>query len=261
MIGRRIKELRTEKGLTQQELAEILNVSSMSISFYENEQRKPDSEFIIACSRFFDVSADYLLGKTYKRRIPREERFGAFSKRLKHVRELKGISQRQAAEDLNISPQNLSYYENGRDAGYGLLVRMARYYDVTVEYLIGASPVMQRKNVDINKDIGLNDKTINLLRQRNKFGYSYAADIVNEIVRTEYFQRLVTIFSEDNESKEGDTPQQKELNKQIVEVYGGSFFIRKRDWEIERCINGIAKELRKHEIYPVDDWAVEMEGK
>lgn len=259
MIGRRIKELRTENGLTQQELAKILNVSSMSISFYENEQRKPDSEFIIACSRFFDVSTDYLLGKTYKRRIPREERFGAFSKRLKHVRELKGISQRQAAEDLNISPQNLSYYENGRDAGYGLLVRMARYYDVTVEYLIGASPVMQRENVDINKDIGLNDKTINLLRQRNKFGYSYAADIVNEIVRTEYFQRLVTIFSEDNESKEGDTPQQKELNEQIVKVYGGAFFIRKRDWEIERCINGIARELRKHEIYPVDDCEMSME--
>ena len=259
MIGRRIKELRTENGLTQQELAKILNVSSMSISFYENEKRKPDSEFIIACSRFFDVSTDYLLGKTYKRRIPREERFGAFSKRLKHVRELKGISQRQAAEDLNISPQNLSYYENGRDAGYGLLVRMARYYDVTVEYLIGASPVMQRENVDINKDIGLNDKTINLLRQRNKFGYSYAADIVNEIVRTEYFQRLVTIFSEDNESKEGDTPQQKELNEQIVKVYGGAFFIRKRDWEIERCINGIARELRKHEIYPVDDCERSME--
>lgn len=259
MIGRRIKELRTENGLTQQELAKILNVSSMSISFYENEQRKPDSEFIIACSRFFDVSTDYLLGKTYKRRIPREERFGAFSKRLKHVRELKGISQRQAAEDLNISPQNLSYYENGRDAGYGLLVRMARYYDVTVEYLIGASPVMQRENIDINKDIGLNDKTINLLRQRNKFGYSYAADIVNEIVRTEYFQRLVTIFSEDNESKEGDTPQQKELNEQIVKVYGGAFFIRKRDWEIERCINGIARELRKHEIYPVDDCERSME--
>lgn len=259
MIGRRIKELRTENGLTQQELAKILNVSSMSISFYENEQRKPDSEFIIACSRFFDVSTDYLLGKTYKRRIPREERFGAFSKRLKHVRELKGISQRQAAEDLNISLQNLSYYENGRDAGYGLLVRMAQYYDVTVEYLIGASPVMQRENVDINKDIGLNDKTINLLRQRNKFGYSYAADIVNEIVRTEYFQRLVTIFSEDNESKEGDTPQQKELNEQIVKVYGGAFFIRKRDWEIERCINGIARELRKHEIYPVDDCERSME--
>ena len=94
MIGRRIKELRTEKGLTQQELAEILNVSSMSISFYENEQRKPDSDFIISVSKYFGVSTDYLLGKTYKRIIPREERIGVFSKRLKRVRELKGISQR-----------------------------------------------------------------------------------------------------------------------------------------------------------------------
>lgn len=105
-----------------------------------------------------------------------------------------------------------------------LLVRMARYYDVTVEYLIGASPVMQRENVDINKDIGLNDKTINLLRQRNKFGYSYAADIVNEIVRTEYFQRLVTIFSEDNESKEGDTPQQKRIKRTNSQSIRRRFF-------------------------------------
>lgn len=261
MIGRRIKELRIKNGLKQQELADMFGLSSVSISFYENEQRQPDIDFVVAIAKYFDVSTDYLLGKTNTKRIQREERIGVFSKRLKRVRELKGISQRQAAEDLNISPQNLSYYENGRDAGYDLLIRMARYYDVTVEYLIGVSPVMQRENIDVNKELGLNDKTINLLRQRNKFGYSYAADIVNEIVRTEYFQRLVTIFSEDNESKGGDTPQQKELNKQIVEVYGGSFFIRKRDWEIERCINGIAKELRKHEIYPVDDWAVEMEGK
>ena len=140
------------------------------------------ANFFHAIAKYFDVSTDYLLGKTNTKRIQREERIGVFSKRLKRVRELKGISQRQAAEDLNISPQNLSYYENGRDAGYDLLIRMARYYNVTVEYLIGASPVMQRENIDINKDIGLNDKTINLLRQRNKWGYSEAADIVNEVV-------------------------------------------------------------------------------
>ena len=34
MIGKRLKELRTSEGLTQQELAKILNVSSMYISFY-----------------------------------------------------------------------------------------------------------------------------------------------------------------------------------------------------------------------------------
>ena len=62
MIGKRLKELRTTEGLTQQELAKILNVSSMSISFYENEQRKPDSDFIISVSKYFGVSTDYLLG-------------------------------------------------------------------------------------------------------------------------------------------------------------------------------------------------------
>ena len=62
MIGKRLKELRTSEGLTQQELAKILNVSSMSISFYENEQRKPDSDFIISVSKYFGVSTDYLLG-------------------------------------------------------------------------------------------------------------------------------------------------------------------------------------------------------
>lgn len=64
MIGKRLKELRTTEGLTQQELAKILNVSSMSISFYENEQRKPDSDFIISVSKYFGVSTDYLLGLT-----------------------------------------------------------------------------------------------------------------------------------------------------------------------------------------------------
>ena len=64
MIGKRLKELRTSEGLTQQELAKILNVSSMSISFYENEQRKPDSDFIISVSKYFGVSTDYLLGLT-----------------------------------------------------------------------------------------------------------------------------------------------------------------------------------------------------
>ena len=62
MIGKRLKELRTTEGLTQQELAKILNVSSMSISFYENEQRKPDSDFIISVSKYFGVSTDNLLG-------------------------------------------------------------------------------------------------------------------------------------------------------------------------------------------------------
>lgn len=38
------------------------------------------------------------------------------------------------------------------------------------------------------------------------------------------------------------------------------FFTRKRDWEIEQCINGITRELREqYEVYPVDDCERSME--
>ena len=48
MIGRRIKELRIKNGLKQQELADMFGLSSVSISFYENEQRQPDIDFVVA---------------------------------------------------------------------------------------------------------------------------------------------------------------------------------------------------------------------
>lgn len=58
----RIKELRKEKGLTQSDLAKLLNVSDRSVGFYENEKRDPDTNSLKILSDFFDVSIDYLLG-------------------------------------------------------------------------------------------------------------------------------------------------------------------------------------------------------
>ena len=72
MIGRRIKELRIKNGLKQQELADMFGLSSVSISFYENEQRQPDIDFVVAIAKYFDVSTDYLLGKKNTKRIQRE---------------------------------------------------------------------------------------------------------------------------------------------------------------------------------------------
>ena len=62
MIGERLKDLRTKKELTQQQLGEKLGVSSMTISNYENEVRTPDSKFIVDAAEYFNVTSDYLLG-------------------------------------------------------------------------------------------------------------------------------------------------------------------------------------------------------
>ncbi len=58
----RLKALREEKGLSQDELGKQIGISRGSISFYEKESRTPDIVVLDSISKFFDVSLDYLLG-------------------------------------------------------------------------------------------------------------------------------------------------------------------------------------------------------
>ncbi|MEY8463734.1 helix-turn-helix domain-containing protein [Streptococcus merionis] len=64
MLPQRLKELRNEAGLTQKEIAEKIHVGQNSYSNWENGNRKPTAEITSKLAEFFNVSADYLLGKT-----------------------------------------------------------------------------------------------------------------------------------------------------------------------------------------------------
>lgn len=63
LIGRRIKELRIEKKLSQQELGDMLGVTKVSICGYENGTRTPSLEMFFELANIFDVSTDFLLGR------------------------------------------------------------------------------------------------------------------------------------------------------------------------------------------------------
>ncbi len=58
----RLKELKQEKKLSNEKLAKILNVSSSTISRWENGIIIPSIEHLYNIARYFSVSADYLLG-------------------------------------------------------------------------------------------------------------------------------------------------------------------------------------------------------
>ncbi|MDE6189581.1 MAG: helix-turn-helix domain-containing protein [Clostridia bacterium] len=62
IIGTRIREQRTLKRLSQEELGNILAVSQDTISLWENSKSLPPCEMIIALSKFFEIPSDYLLG-------------------------------------------------------------------------------------------------------------------------------------------------------------------------------------------------------
>lgn len=66
-FGDRLKMLRYEKGLTQDDLGYIFNVTKSCICCYENDSRQPSIDMLIKLATYFRVSIDYLLGLEYER--------------------------------------------------------------------------------------------------------------------------------------------------------------------------------------------------
>ena len=63
LFAGRLKELRNEHGVSQQDVGKLLNVSKMAISHWEKGHSEPSIAQLIMLSDYFDVSIDYLVGK------------------------------------------------------------------------------------------------------------------------------------------------------------------------------------------------------
>ena len=93
----RLKILREEKGLLQEEVGKFLGISGRSISNYENGNRDMSPDTIIKLADFFGVSTDYLLGKSDIRNLEekiKEEFSFAFHK------ETEGLSEEEIIEAI-----------------------------------------------------------------------------------------------------------------------------------------------------------------
>lgn len=65
MLGERLATLRKERGLTQKQLAAALHLSVGTIAMYETDKRKLDMDKINIFCDFFNISSDYLLGRSH----------------------------------------------------------------------------------------------------------------------------------------------------------------------------------------------------
>lgn len=63
----RLRELREEFGLTQKQVGVLIGVKDSAVSKYERMEQQPDYESLIKLADYFDVSLDYLLGRTDER--------------------------------------------------------------------------------------------------------------------------------------------------------------------------------------------------
>ena len=63
-FSERLVLLRKSNGLTQKKLAEEMDLSELAIQNYESQRRKPAFDVLIALADYFDVSLDYLVGRS-----------------------------------------------------------------------------------------------------------------------------------------------------------------------------------------------------
>lgn len=89
----RIEMLRKDLGLSQEDLAIKLNMTQQRISAYEKGKREPDIETIKQFADFFNVSIDYLLGKSDNNSV--EDSF-----KHKYREEIEGLTEEEIAEAL-----------------------------------------------------------------------------------------------------------------------------------------------------------------
>ena len=61
VFGKKLKQLRIEKGLSQQKLGEIFGFCNQTISFWENGSREPDLDTLIQIAHYFEVTLEELL--------------------------------------------------------------------------------------------------------------------------------------------------------------------------------------------------------
>jgi len=61
IFGKRLRELRIEKGLSQQRLGEIFGFCNQTISFWESGSREPDLDTLVEIAHYFEVPLEELL--------------------------------------------------------------------------------------------------------------------------------------------------------------------------------------------------------
>lgn len=102
MIAKRIKMLRTEKGISQQELAKVVGKSQQAVNLWEKGENEPGLDTINLLANYFDVSSDYLLCRTDDPK-PKDQ----------HVNDDEGM---EYLDELHKRPEMKTLFQVGRKA-------------------------------------------------------------------------------------------------------------------------------------------------
>lgn len=185
MIGKNLKRIRKVKGLTQDKLSELTNISITSIQRYESGKRQPTIETINKFIEALGVSIEELL---YKDGEITEMTTG---EKIKYYRKDLNLTQQELANLSGISLRALSNYEKGiRKPSLETAIKISRVLRISPKHLNSNAIMLEEiKNKDISSFnfIGesirklriKNNLTMNELSKKCEISQSYISDLEN----------------------------------------------------------------------------------
>ena len=132
----RLDDLLREKSYNNLKLAHEIGVSHETISGYFNRNLYPELSIAKRMATFFNCSLDYLLGLSDKRKNGDKNNLTVFKTVEKLIKDKK-ISIAKAMREMNISEYNYFRWKKGTKPLTSMLIILAKYFDVSVDYLVG----------------------------------------------------------------------------------------------------------------------------
>ncbi len=137
---RRMKDLREDNDLTQQDIANYLNVTRGTYSMYECGSNIIPLHLLDQLSLKYQVSIDYLVGLSNDKisKNVKPMNFDIMCQRLKEQRIKNELSQQNVSKTIGITQSHYATYENGHNIiPITRLIKIAKLYNVSIDYLIG----------------------------------------------------------------------------------------------------------------------------
>ena len=141
IYSNRLKELREEKNISQQDIAKYLKIDNSLYAKYEKEYYVIPIKHLNTLSNYFNISFDYLFGLTnklnYKENVNEIDSLKS-GNRIKEFRKENKITQERLASELNMARSALANYERGRNViATPFLYSISSIYLISADYLLG----------------------------------------------------------------------------------------------------------------------------
>ena len=184
--------------------------------------------------------------------------------RLKQLRIKNGLKQQELANMFGLSSGTISFYESEqRKPDIDFIVAVAKYFDVSTDYLLGLTNATDKENIDISKVTGLNDFSLTILEQSLKETNNEASEVIYNVIFGGDFLRFVNLINDKKEKKPTiDIDWSDICDKKLSDIFDMDIEQRTtilnmlfpmnrfnacelRELEIEKYIDSIAKRLKE----------------